>query len=497
MSADDVISLRDVKAVLAVNERDIAGAFQVMERSAAVFSNGLNKVARTQREMKEEQDARNEEQAAKIAKLERVSKKKAAKIAELERDGKEKERDIAKLKEAVDDVVNKVNTSNASGSDLRRHKIGVKVNPLLPRLIDGFQGVAGWVPVDHHMAGNITLKLVVLSVPATKHLLTSHDPTLAEVDVEGFLYGAFERYQFPGFTNGKMDIKEFVKLLLQTPFRKYQVAPNSPTTQKKNLERFIIMDQAYWRKLLDDILAEFGEEARGEMKEVAVPDGLMTQDWALTAVPRENPSAKGPSTFIDLLGRSLTEAERKACPPMNSQWSKEAYQSMRGFFGIPEGGPKRHVRSGVYDPSKGERVGSFAAGFQHLHVAARSWADAIAAKRRAKTPQISVKVKGKGKGKAFPTGEGKPSSSGKGKGKGKASTGETKKRLPSREDEEDNTSKRTPSSSGKAQGKGKGKALPATSGKKKRLPSREDDRAEDTPKRKKLKKSKKSRNNSG
>lgn len=376
--------------------------------------------------------------SAKIVKLEEENAELRAAVL------KQKE-EFAEAKEAVKAVSSKVD--NIGGSKFRESKIGRKVYPLLPRMLDGVVGIAGWVPVDHYTAEGSLLKLVVLSLPVMKYLLVLHDKALADVDLDSFLKGAFERYEFPELTHHKMDIKEFVKLLLKTPFKKYQVAPNSPTTQKNNLNNYIIMDQEYWRKLLAAILAEFGEEASGELSGKAlVPDGCMIQDWALTQVSRENPSAEGRSTHINLLDRKLTEGERKACPPMNATWSREAYAGMKGFFGMPEGGPKRHVQSGVYDPNNKMKVPTFAQCFKDLNVSAVRRADAAAAKRKktskapaSKAPASAAKGKGKGGASSTKgTGKGKaPSSSAKGKGKAPSSPSKKKRPRSSQEDDEE------------------------------------------------------------
>lgn len=232
------------------------------------------------------------------------------------------------------------------------HAVRDKVYPLLPRMLDGSKGIAAWVPVDFNAADGSLLELVVLSVPVMKYLLVLHDPTLAEVDLESFLASAFDRYEFPGFTHHKMDMNDFKRLILKTPFRMYKVL-HGTTTTKKNLLNYIIMDQEYWRDLLAHIAKEFGDG--GKMMQMAleaqVPIHLMRQNWALTAVPQVNPSPEGPSTHIDVLGRALTAEERKGCPPMNSAWSREAYAGMRGYFGIPDDGTAKHVQSGVYDQS--------------------------------------------------------------------------------------------------------------------------------------------------
>ena len=387
------------------------------------MAGSINHVARRQAEDR----AKSAEDRAKIAKLEEENAQLRSKMKEDSKLTKEADK---LTKEAVKALSTKVD--NIGGSKFRENKIGCKVYPLLPRMLDGVVGIAGWVPVDHYTAEDQLLKLVVFSVPVMKYLLTLHDKSLAEVDLDSFLKGAFDRYEFPEFTHHKMDIKEFVKLLLKTPFKKYQVAPNSPTTQKNNLQNYIIMDQEYWRALLAAIRDEFGEEASGELSDEAlVPDGCMIQDWALTQVSRKNPSAEGPSTYIELLGRKLTEEERKACPPMNATWSREAYASMKGFFGMPEGGPKRHVQSGVYDPNNKKKVPAFAQCFKDLSANAVRRADAAAAKRKKTSKAPSSAAKGKGKGPASSIKGKGPASSIKGKGKGKAPSSSAKGKAPS------------------------------------------------------------------
>lgn len=409
-TADSLISAHALQSALRVKEPGVTGLFGTFKTFSSLMAGSINHVAHTQAEDRARQEAKNSKIEEENAKLKAEN---AQLRSEMKKDKKSTEKTVKALSIKVD---------NMGSSKFRENKIGCKVYPLLQRMIDGVVGIAGWVPVDHYTDEDCLLKLVVLSVPVMKYLLVLHDKSLAEVDLDSFLRGAFERYEFPEFSNHKMDIREFVKLLLKTPFKKYQVAPNSPTTQKNNLQNYVIMDQEYWRALLAAIGSEFGDEASGKLSDKAlVPDGCMIQDWALTQVSRENPSAEGPSTYIELLGRKLTEEERKACPPMNATWSREAYASMKGFFGMPEGGPRRHVQSGVYDPTNKKRVPTFAQCFKDVSVNALRRADAAADKRKktSKAPASAVKGK-KGKGPAI-----------KGKGKGKAPSSPVKGKAPS------------------------------------------------------------------
>lgn len=434
-TADSLISKETLQDALEVKQPGFEGLVGTFQAFSHLMAGSINHVAN-----------RQGEDRAKIVKLEEENAelragalKQREEFAEMKEDTKLTKEESQLTKEAIEALSSKVD--NIGGSKFRESKIGCKVYPLLQRMLDGVVGIAGWVPVDHYTAEDSLLKLVVLSVPVMKYLLILHDKTLANVDLDSFLKGAFERYEFPEYTHHKMDIREFVKLLLKTPFKKYLVAPNSPTTLKNNLSNYIIMDQEYWRKLLADILAEFGKEASGELSdEAVVPDGCMIQDWALTKVSRKNPSAEGRSTHIDLLGRKLTEEERKACPPMNATWSREAYGGMKGFFGMPEGGPKRHVQSGVYDPNNKMKVPTFAQCFKDLSAEAVGRADAkrqkaLKAAADAKRQKASKAAASKAPASA-PKGKGKaPASSTK--GKAPASPSRKKRPRSSQEDDEE------------------------------------------------------------
>lgn len=146
--------------------------------------------------------------------------------------------------------------------------VGQRVYRVLPYLNNAHPTIPSWVEV----VGESGESVIVLSIPATKFLLHLYDPTLQDVDVEGFLMCSFDRDNMPG----RMPHSDFARLLQKTPFKMFRNSSATTCVAGKNFDMYVIMRPDYWSEVLFQIKDEFEEEGLVEFTNNArVPSHAM------------------------------------------------------------------------------------------------------------------------------------------------------------------------------------------------------------------------------
>ena len=244
-------------------------------------------------------------------------------------------------------------------------EIGKVVWPILPLLVDGLKGIAGWVPVNHVLNNGTVVKLVVVSVPMVQFLVRTYDNNQTLVGkIDSFLKQNLRRYKY----DTKIKMKEFISIMLKTPFKPYVHAANCAYVAKGNIDNYIIMEAAVFKSVLAEVHEYFPErplELPENFPDAKINKNVMYQDWALTA---QSPVDSN-SDMIPVIRRSLTFEERSECVPMLTTWWKECYGSgMADFFDMETGSQRMgHVRSGKYvkDPLPNQSVRGFESVLRH------------------------------------------------------------------------------------------------------------------------------------
>ena len=259
------------------------------------------------------------------------------------------------------------NSSAKSSKSIKytEDEIGKVVWPILPLLVDGLKGIAGWVPVNHVLNNGTVVKLVVVSVPMVQFLVRTYDNNQTLVGkIDSFLKQNLRRYKY----DTKIKMKEFISIMLKTPFKPYVHAANCAYVAKGNIDNYIIMEASVFKSVLGDIHEYFPErplELPDNFPDAKINKNVMYQDWALTAVS----PVDSDSEMIPVIRRRLTFEERSECVPMLTTWWKECYGSgMADFFEMDLQSQRMgHVRSGKYvkDPLPNQSVRCFESVLRH------------------------------------------------------------------------------------------------------------------------------------
>lgn len=221
---------------------------------------------------------------------------------------------------------------------------------VLPLLINGQVGIAGWIPVTHKGSGGEEEKLVVLSVQVCNMLIARHNGDETTKEAANAFVSHLKPYK------SRLRMEDFFKIMMKTPFKPYTYGSTSIYTSKQNTKNYIIMDAAYFRGVLDDIDTFFPKRVKTFSFPGRMATFLMYQQWALW--PRNE---HDDSEHISVLSKSLTIEERKACPSMLGKWWEECYESgCVDFFGMEKGEDNRyrHIVNGVIQVD-GKRVPRF------------------------------------------------------------------------------------------------------------------------------------------
>lgn len=200
---------------------------------------------------------------------------------------------------------------------------GEKIWPLLPLLVNGRIGRAGWVPVDINLGQRGEAELIVLSLPMTAWLMSKQDDGLVRKDVSDFLKGNL-LYCSSGHD---MLGAKFLDILALTRFKSYALQKNNGLHMSKgNAENYLVIGRAAFSKILSEIKYVFPERPMflSSVSETAkLPVNTMHQNYSVVSQsPTDNRSA-----YIPLLDKHLSYEERKTCLPMLTPWWKECYTS--------------------------------------------------------------------------------------------------------------------------------------------------------------------------
>jgi len=269
----------------------------------------------------------------------------------------------------MDSVLKDFKNSSAKSSKSSKYtddEIGKVVWPIFPLLVDGLKGIAGWVPVNHVLNNGTIVKLVVVSIPMVQFLVRTYDNNQTLVGkIDSFLKNNLnKRYKY----DTKIKMKEFISIMLKTPFKPYVHAANCAYVAKGNIDNYIIMEAHVFKGVLDDIHEYFPErplELPENFPDAKINKNVMYQDWALTA---QSP-VDSESDMLPVIRRRLTFEERSKCVPMLTTWWKECYGSgMSDFFDMETDSQRMgHVRSGKYvkNPLPNQSVRGFESVLRH------------------------------------------------------------------------------------------------------------------------------------
>lgn len=217
--------------------------------------------------------------------------------------------------------------------------------PYLPVLFDGQTGECGWVPTGFRDSQGVYRECVVISIGYMVRFFGVECPVrISEAETTSFFTS---EDNFP--RSSHLVYKDYIRLLMQTPFNFLAVGPRWMNKQKENRHRFVVTPMSTFKNLLADIRVHF-------------PDGPTSRNFLDrpsyksegNAYAYMNKSKSDSSTgTIVAIKKSLSLEEKRRIPALCRPWVVENYNPVvKDFFGIPPDlVGKRHVVAGVFKAS--------------------------------------------------------------------------------------------------------------------------------------------------
>lgn len=223
-------------------------------------------------------------------------------------------------------------------------------------LVDGSIGKMAWVPVT---VGSETY--VVLSIPVADYMIKT-TINIGGVDIKSFLSTNLKRHST--FRYGSETDSEFrdifCQIMLKTPFKPYKMSAR--TWAKTNLSNYVIMSQAYFKSLIDEIKKTCKERPlhlNSSIRGGCLRTCLMTSDFSLFNGDGGEGDCKVDIEYASMKStdkKMVTYEERMTMPAMGvCMWSECYSVGFVDYFNMTTDGEGNlgHVVDGVYVPAQG------------------------------------------------------------------------------------------------------------------------------------------------
>jgi len=262
--------------------------------------------------------------------------------------------------EKVDNVDGKVDVVHAKVDVLQRIVITndfkrgqrSKFLPSLPLTFDGETGSCGLVPVGFKNRFGVYSEHCVFSIKFMERFFRYECPEAVDIEETRAFFKQNENFPRSSYFSKSENYKDFLRLILQTPFSFLAVGKNWSSKGPENRARFVVTPLAFAKKLLTSIDEHFPDRdrVRNFVDVGSAPNyNAEGNTYAFQRASKDDLS----TGQITAIKQSISAEQKVLIPAMCHPWTVENYNEVvQRFFDVPsdvveDGKLKKHVVAGV------------------------------------------------------------------------------------------------------------------------------------------------------